>query len=234
MVKCSNGATIFRNNNITGATYPMAVPGLFSITGNSVNWGSTNDPNPYYYFFYNMKVSTLAGCVSDKATIVATTAAAPTITKVADSLSSSSLTGNQWYFNDAPIAGEVGQKTKLRQSGAYKVVVTDATGCTQSSNIINHVVTALPPEVVAKEIKLSVSPNPNNGKFNVHFEVKTKADLTVDLLTSSGQKVFTQSVPGFNGVYNREINIGKPSAAYYLLKIEHNKKTYTQKVIIID
>ncbi len=234
MVKCSNGATIFRNNNITGTTYPMAVPGLFSITGNSVNWGSTNDPNPYYYFFYNMKVSTLAGCVSDKATIVATTAAAPTITKVADSLSSSSLTGNQWYFNDAPIAGEVGQKTKLRQSGAYKVVVTDATGCTQTSNIINHVVTALPPEVVAKEIKLSVSPNPNNGKFNVHFEVKTKADLTVDLLTSSGQKVFTQSMPGFNGVYNREINIGKPSAAYYLLKIEHNKKTDTQKVIIID
>ena len=234
MVKCSNGATIFRNNNIVGSTYPMPVPGVFSITGNSVNWGSTNDPNPYYYFFYNMKVSTLAGCVSDKATIVATTVAAPTITKVVDSLVSSSATGNQWYFNDAPIAGEVGQKTKLRQTGAYKVVVTDATGCSQTSNIINHVVTALPPEVVAQEIKLSVSPNPNNGKFNVHFEVKTKADLTVDLLTASGQKVFTQSTPGFNGVYNKEINLGKPSSAYYLLKIEHNKKTYTQKVIIID
>ncbi|MEY4382194.1 MAG: hypothetical protein RJA92_1574, partial [Bacteroidota bacterium] len=234
MVKCSNGATIFRNNNIVGATYPQAVPGVFSITGNSVNWGSTNDPNPYYYFFYNMKVSTLAGCVSDKATIVATTVAAPTITKVVDSLVSSATSGNQWYFNDAPIAGEVGQKTKLRQTGAYKVVVTDATGCSQTSNIINHVVTALPPEVVAQEIKLSVSPNPNNGKFNVHFEVKTKADLTVDLLTASGQKVFTQTTPGFNGVYNKEINLGKPSSAYYLLKIEHNKKTYTQKVIIID
>jgi len=35
-------------------------------------------------------------------------------------------------------------------------------------------------------------------------------------------------------VYSKEINIGKPSSAYYLLKIEHNKKTYTQKVIIID
>jgi hypothetical protein len=234
MVTCSNGATIFRNNNIVGATYPIAVPGVFSITGNSVNWGSTNDPNPFYYFFYNMKIRTQAGCVSDKATIVATNVAAPTITKVADSLASSALSGNQWYFNDASIPGETGQKTKLRQSGAYKVVVTDATGCSQTSNIINHVVTALPPEVVAKEIKLSVSPNPNNGKFQLRFEVKNRAPLNIDILTASGQKVFTESTPNFNGAYNKEINIGKPSSAYYLLKVEHNKKTYTQKIIILD
>ena len=234
MVTCSNGATIFRNNNMVGATYPMPVPGVFSITGNSVNWGSTNDPNPFYYFFYNMKIRTQAGCVSDKATIVATNVVAPTITKVADSLASSAASGNQWFFNDAPIAGETGQKTKLRQSGAYKVVVTDATGCSQTSNIINHVVTALPPEVVAKEINLTVSPNPNNGKFQLRFEVKNRAPLNIDILTASGQKVFTESTPNFNGIYSREINIGKPSSAYYLLKIEHNKKTYTQKVIIID
>ena len=234
MVTCSNGATIFRNNNMVGATYPMPVPGVFSITGNSVNWGSTNDPNPFYYFFYNMKIRTQAGCVSDKATIVATNVVAPTITKVADSLASSATSGNQWFFNDAPIAGETGQKTKLRQSGAYKVVVTDATGCSQTSNIINHVVTALPPEVVAKEINLTVSPNPNNGKFQLRFEVKNRAPLNIDILTASGQKVFTESTPNFNGIYSREINIGKPSSAYYLLKIEHNKKTYTQKVIIID
>ena len=234
MVTCSNGATIFRNNNMVGATYPMPVPGVFSITGNSVNWGSTNDPNPFYYFFYNMKIRTQAGCVSDKATIVATNVVAPTITKVADSLASSATSGNQWFFNDAPIAGETGQKTKLRQSGAYKVVVTDATGCSQTSNIINHVVTALPPEVVAKEINLTVSPNPNNGKFQLRFEVKNRAPLNIDILTASGQKVFTESTPSFNGVYSKEINIGKTSSAYYLLKIEHNKKTYTQKVIIID
>jgi hypothetical protein len=234
IVTCSNGATIFRNNNIIGATYPMPVPGVFSITGNSVNWGSTNDPNPFYYFFYNMKIRTQAGCVSDKGTVVATNVVAPTISKVADSLVSSALSGNQWFFNDIPIAGETGQKTKLRQSGAYKVVVTDATGCAQSSNIINHVVTALPPEVVAKEINLTVSPNPNNGKFQLRFEVKNRAPLNIDILTASGQKVFTESTPNFNGVYSKEINIGKPSSAYYLLKIEHNKKTYTQKVIIID
>jgi hypothetical protein len=234
IVTCSNGATIFRNNNMIGATYPMAVPGVFSITGNSVNWGSTNDPNPFYYFFYNMKIRTQAGCVSDKATIVASNVVAPTITKVADSLASSATSGNQWFFNDIPIAGETGQKTKLRQSGAYKVVVTDANGCAQTSNIINHVVTALPPEVVAKEINLTVSPNPNNGKFQLRFEVKNRAPLNIDILTASGQKVFTESTPNFNGVYSKEINIGKPSSAYYLLKIEHNKKTYTQKVIIID
>ena len=234
IVTCSNGATIFRNNNMIGATYPMAVPGVFSITGNSVNWGSTNDPNPFYYFFYNMKIRTQAGCVSDKATIVASNVVAPTITKVADSLASSATSGNQWFFNDIPIAGETGQKTKLRQSGAYKVVVTDANGCAQTSNIINHVVTALPPEVVAKEINLTVSPNPNNGKFQLRFEVKNRAPLNIDILTASGQKVFTESTPNFNGVYSKEINIGKTSSAYYLLKIEHNKKTYTQKVIIID
>ncbi|NCT95241.1 MAG: S8 family serine peptidase [Chitinophagaceae bacterium] len=235
LVICNeNGATIFRNNNISGTTYPMSIPGVMSITGNSVNLtDATANVNPFYYFFYNLKVRTTAGCPSDKVEVLANTIPTPVVTQVGDSLVSSIATGNQWFLNDVGISGATGQKFKPTQSGTYKTIVTDVLGCQKTSNAMPVVITALAPEVVAQEIKLSVSPNPNKGLFNLSFEVKTKADLTIDMITESGQRIYSSSYPGFNGKFSKEIRLGTLASGYYVLKIQHNKKTYVQKVLVV-
>ncbi|HCL06866.1 MAG TPA: hypothetical protein DHW64_13325 [Chitinophagaceae bacterium] len=235
LVLCNeNGATIFRNKNITGTTYPISIANVMSITGNSVNINGTGDPNPFYYFFYDMKIRTGTSCPSDRVPIVLTDAPTPVVTKVGDSLVSS-VTGvsMQWYKDNVGINGATLAKYKPIESGVYKVVVVDALGCQKTSADLQVTITALPPEVIAREIKLSLSPNPNKGLFNLSFEVKEKADLTIELLNSAGQRVFNQSYPAFIGTFSKQMNVGNVNDGYYVLKILHNKKTYLQKVIII-
>ena len=236
IIECLNSqgridsATIFRNNGITGTTtYPMGIPNIMQITGNSVNTPGFTE-SQFYYFFYDMKVST-GGCVSDRAALIATLAVAPVITQQADSLVSNTTSGNQWFLNDTAINGANGKSFKPTKAGKYKVSNTDAFGCTQTSNTISFGVTATI-DVLAAEIKLNVSPNPNRGVFNLSFEVNTKADLSIDILSSSGQRVYTRSYPGFVGKFSKQIQVDNISSEFYLIKILHNKKTYLQKILV--
>ena len=232
-VECMSGpgrldsASIFRNNSIAGtATYPMSVPNIAAITGNSASGVEA----AYYYFFYDMRVNTGA-CISDRAPVVAITAPTPVISQVADSLVSSISAGNQWYKNDTAITNAVTNHFKPAKPGTYKVIVTDVFGCQKISNNIVITVTAVA-EVLAREIKLNVSPNPNNGIFNLSFEVNTKADLLIELISSSGQRVYNSTYPNFTGKFSKQISLSAVSSAFYVVKIQHNKKTYLQKILI--
>jgi len=228
----AGGATLFRNNGITGSTtYPMSIPNIISLTGNSVVNDATNQESQFYYFFYDIKINT-GSCVSDRVPVVAATIPAPVISQVADSLVSTIASGHQWYVNDTAINGANTNHYKPSRSGTYKVIVTDGFGCQKTSNNINVVITAIDPVVLAREIKLSVSPNPNNGLFNLSFEVSTKADLTIDMLSASGQRVYNSSYSSFSGKFSKQIRVNHVSSEFYVLKIQHNKKTYLQKILI--
>lgn len=232
IMECLSGATIFRNNGITGTTtYPMGFPNIASFTGNSAtDANNVSIESQYYYFFYDTKVNTGA-CPSDRISVVATTAAVPVISQQADSLVSSITTGNQWFLNDTAISGATNNHFKPTKSGKYKVIVSDGLGCSQTSNEIPYTVTATI-DIVAQEIKLKVSPNPNNGVFNLSFEVSTRADLSIDILSASGQRVYNSRYSNFSGKFSKQISIGRVSSEFYLLKIQHNKKTYVQKILI--
>jgi hypothetical protein len=234
IIRNSSSATIFRNNNISGSTYPIAIPNVMSITGNSVNVSGTGDPNPFYYFFYDMKIRTGSSCPSSRQEIVVSDAPTPVVTRQGDSLVIN-VPGisRQWFKDDVGIDGATNTSFKPIASGNYKVVTIDALGCQKTSAPIQFTVTSLPPEVVAREIKLSISPNPNKGLFNLSFEVKEKGDVSIELLNSAGQRIFNQSYLGFNGAFNKQMNVGNINNGQYILKIFHNKKTYLQKVIII-
>ncbi len=56
----------------TGGVYPQAIPGVFSITGNSFN------DNNYWYYFYQWVVS--SGCEGPRVPVVATVTPAPSVT----------------------------------------------------------------------------------------------------------------------------------------------------------
>jgi len=231
MVNCMNGASIYRNNNITTSPYPFSLPNVMSITNNYAT--STANPNAYqnfYYFFYDMRVNTI-GCVSNRTAVIATATPTPVITQVADSLVSSASTRNQWYINDSLIVDAINASYKPTRNGAYKTVTIDVTGCTKISNTINYVVTALA-DVLAREIKLTTYPNPSRGRFRINFEMTVKKDLSVEILNAKGQKVFAQNVPSFVGKYNQEVDLSNASSDFYVLKIQHNSKTYLQKILI--
>ncbi len=226
----TDSASIFRNNSITGtSTYPIGISNVASITGNSVNSGGFTE-SQFYYFYYDIRINT-GGCVSDRISVVASTVPTPVITRVADSLTST--IAGQWFLNDTAIAGAANKNSfKPTKPGNYKVTSTaDIFGCQKTSNVIAFTVTAIP-ELQAAEIKLKVSPNPNNGLFNLSFEVSSRADLSIEILSSSGQKVFTNTYSNFTGKFSKQIRVEHLSSAFYILQIQHNKKIYLQKILI--
>src|SRR4029077_18427680 len=176
---------------------------IVSITGNS----ATGQEQAFYYFFYDTKINTGA-CVSDRVPIVAAATAKPVITQQADSLVivGGASTGFQWYQDNVAITGATSNHYKPTKSASYKVVFTDAFGCQVTSDPVTFTVTATV-DVQAREINLLVSPNPNNGVFNLSFEVTTKADLTIDIMSASGQKVYNSTYPGFTGKFSKQIQV---------------------------
>ncbi len=226
----SDSASIFRNNGITtGTTYPIGASNIMTFTGNSAHNNGAVE-SQYYYFFYDMRINTGA-CISDRKAVTIAAAAVPVISQQADSLVSNIASGNQWYFNDTAIASATSNHYKPTKAGKYKVIVSDSLSCQQTSNVLVYAITAIA-EALADEIKLTVSPNPNNGIFNLSFEVNTKADLTIDILNSAGRKVYTSSIPDFTGKYSKQLSVDGSAADLYLVKIQHNKKTYVRKMIV--
>ena len=226
IVECNGTSSIFRNNSITSNPYPFNSAGnIFSITGNSA-FSATNASlyEQYYYFFYDMKLQ-LDNCPSaTRIPVVATTHAAPVISITGDILTSTPGLNYQWNLDGSPIAGATNQTDTAIVSGVYTVTSTDSVGCSQTSNAINYTGNGV----------LNVYPNPNTGQFTVQFVNSNAADdLNITIVNSIGQKVYqAETVPGFNGVYSKQLNLGNLSSGIYYLKALLGKKSFVHKIIV--
>ncbi len=235
IVECQNGANSFRNSNSSQLyNYPFSLPGVMSITGNSaVNVNDTTDATffkHYYYFFYNTSFR-LASCSSNRVPVVATTAVAPVITQSGNVLSSSFATGNQWYMNGSPVSGATNKDYTATASGVYSVLRTDSAGCSLASNQINFSVTATT-DPNDTPTGFSILPNPSRGEFTLRYTATTRSDMDIILTNSLGQQVYHSTLPAVSGSITKQIDPGELATGIYYLKVKHDKKTFTRKLVI--
>jgi hypothetical protein len=233
VIQCTEGASIFRNNNITANPYPSTVPGLLSITGNSATLAG--DPvyyQKFWYFFYDAAVRA-TGCPSNRVAITPTVLTAPVITIAGNVLSSNVATGNQWLLNGNPIAGATSQTYTATESGRYTSQLSNGS-CLLTSNEINFVATSVP-NIDPAAIGLIVAPNPAPaGKFKVQLETRTKSDLRISLINTVGQQVYDFIIPEFTGRLSKEITPGKLAPGIYYLQVMHDNKRYIRKVVVVE
>jgi hypothetical protein len=227
IIDCENGADIFRNNMIATNPYPVGIPGVFTITGNSALMSS--EPllyQKYYYFFYNM-ILQLNNCAGPRSTVIAKSSTAPVISITGNLLTSTPAVSYQWFLNGIALANETKQTDTAYLSGVYTVQATDSIGCTQSSNQITY-----SSGMGSGAIQLLVSPNPNNGQFQLQFQTATTDNVYVSLINTLGQKVYQASYPNFSGVFSQQINTQYLSSDVYYLQVLVGKNSYIQKIVI--
>ena len=234
--KCDS-ATLFRNNAASDPTYPLGPNKLISYTGNSVGASSGNFQN-YFYFFYNMQVST-GECLSAASLFNTSVSGKPVITQKGDSLISSIGSTYQWYMNDSLIQGALTQSYKPIRNAYYKVATKSIAGdCENISEnkliLVTDIVEANP-----KEISLKISSNDNvenlirGNSFYVQFSNIQSQRISLEIINSSGGKVFQQENL-MNQRAPQHITTESLNTGVYFVKIYANNKVYVQRVLITN
>ncbi|MFH2144386.1 MAG: T9SS type A sorting domain-containing protein, partial [Bacteroidota bacterium] len=217
------------NANIT-AIYLWDFDGATSApTGqgpHAVNWAADGIVNVSLAVTEN-------GCYSDTTIIPVTVnpaPAIPTINQGGNTLASSASTGNQWYFNGAPIGGATGQFYTATQSGFYQVEVTNVYGCTAISDMLNVTVVSI--EDITFENTFSLFPNPNSGEFTIVFTLAETQGVKIKITDVLGKTVYLKDLKQFSGEYINRINISDCVSGVYNLEIITKSFINTRKLII--
>ena len=225
-----NGCNLFVNSNIATNPYPISIPGVFSITGNSNKYatsGDTTGDRAYYFPLFDIGI-TLDECPGPRTAVTPSTAPAPVVTLAGNVLTSSADSGNQWYRNDTAISFANGQTDTIFLEGTYYTKVTDATtGCTSISNKVNFNNTS-----PSNPIGLTIGPNPNGGLFNLSFSVSTTDNTAVQIYDMLGQRVYDQELGSFTGGFSQQIDAYYLSNGIYVVRIIHGGSTYQSKIKI--
>lgn len=229
------GDTLFAaiNNGITNNPYPIGNAN-FQITGN--NNYTTAAPNRFQQFFYltyNLEIQGGIGCPSPgRNTVVATVEPAITAAQNGNILSIQNPPANstyQWYRNEVPVVGGNGPTLTIIEPGNYRADVS-GNNCTRSSNTINATVTALI-DLDNPQVGALIAPNPNNGSFEIAFQTNQTGLLQIELFTVQGQRLFSDSRPGFTGTYQRNMNLNLANGVYWV-KVKHGNRSWSQKMLI--
>jgi len=141
----------------------------------------------------------------------------PVITAIANVLTSSATTGNQWYLNGTLIAGATGQQFAAITSGSY-TVVTSVNGCTSSpSAAINLTVTAVP-TISTWNNEVTIFPNP---VLTDEVTIKIISSRRLILQISDIRGSLTKTLSLINGV--NTLSLSKLPPGVYLFLIRDTK-----------
>jgi hypothetical protein len=221
-----NTSTLYRNNaNVSG--YPFTLGDVFSITGNTASSTDTAYYKGFYYYFYNMKVKS-AGCPST--TRQAVQVVRPMITQTGETLSSNFSTGNQWYLNGTVVSGATSQTYAPKVSGTYKLLVTFASGCTDTS--ASYIFVLPPGTNGGNDISLAEYPVPANDVLHIVFTNSSANTLNMSLIDMSGKTVYASSQQIAAGNFSITIDVHDQPPGAYVLKLVLGKKVYANKIII--
>jgi len=153
----------------------------------------------------------------------------PVILQNGDTLISNALSGNQWYNSNGIIIGATNQTYIATSNDTYYDIVT-LSGCSSdTSNLINVVLTSIV-ELSAPD-GITIYPNP----FSAQAVLQTDAVLYNATLTVVN--VFGQIVAGIKNINGQTITLqrnGLPAGLYFVRLTDDNKQITTKKIIITD
>jgi len=86
-------------------------------------------------------------------------------------------------------------------------------------------------ELTASDVR--VFPNPNNGTFRLALDRMPQGAFTVEVLSMTGQKVFSQNVENAGNNFQLEVTLPEAASGLYLLNLHTEQGTIQKKVNIL-
>ncbi len=79
---------------------------------------------------------------------------------------------------------------------------------------------------------LKFSPNPNDGHFNLSFELPETTPAKIAVYSMEGRKVYSKKIRQPEGTFSEDIDISKSGSGTYFLQITQGDKAQTKKIVI--
>lgn len=148
----------------------------------------------------------------------------PIINQSGNTLTSSSATENQWYFNNTEIVNATDQTYIADSIGAYQVEVTNAYGCTSISAVYNF--TSVPSIYSGNAV--IIFPNPTKKYLNVSVS-SYKTPIFLELSDASSRIVLSKKIT--SAIDNVDLSIY--SNGIYFLRLYSLDKLFKFEKIIL-
>lgn len=79
---------------------------------------------------------------------------------------------------------------------------------------------------------LQFYPNPNDGRFDISFNLPNKGKTVVRVVDMAGKEVFQDKLGNFSGMYEKQIDISKNNKGVYFLQVEQGDKVMMKKIVV--
>ena len=145
----------------------------------------------------------------------------PVITLNDNELSCSVAYSYQWYLNGNLIAGATNQTYVFTQNGNYTVEIGSENSCTSMSEVFE--VSGTNSRMFESDNKISIYPNPSDGKFAIESNNTNFEFYVVNL---AGEVVYQAK-------NTKEADLSSLSNGMYYINFVTVEKTITEKIIII-
>jgi hypothetical protein len=200
--------------------------------GQTYSFGGQTLTNGGNYSYITLNA---AGCDSTVSLtlIIISPPSKPIITRVGDTLVSSSSTGNQWYYlTTGAISGATNKTYLPNQSlgGKYFVTVTKRGCATVSSDTIIYF------GLSNSSLKLSdwkVYPNPANEQLNITCSFEETGETSLEIYSMDGRKLRSIQYGSLGDQWSASLEVSDLPAGLYLLRLQHGDKTAEAKISIL-
>lgn len=221
------GTQDYSVSNSPGVTYTWSLSGggVMSGSGNkiTVDWTASGK----YTLTVVPATSICTGTPLTMNITVREAPAKPVITHEGGKLSSSSITGNQWFRDGFPIEGATIQTYEATVAGTYALQVSNECGQSEMSELYQYLPdTTGVPEELNKRIRLY--PNPADDFITVELPEGLESHF-IYLYDVSGKEKKAIAVSKLQKIV---INVQNLSKGSYTLRIETSKGAIVRKVVV--
>jgi hypothetical protein len=136
----------------------------------------------------------------------------------------SNKTGSHEMKIDINVDDENGKETK--KVIIISTVVSDEKSSKKASKTNSSM------KKVLEVDNLKFSPNPNDGKFDLSFNLDKKKPVIIKVIDLQGKEVYTETISNFDGQYFKSIDISDNKKGVYILGIKQGNKLKSSKMII--
>lgn len=186
---------------------------------------------PTYGTTYTVTATDAAGCSSTQTRAVNVYPPLLTPTIIVNGFTlTSSVTSQfyQWYLNGVAIAGATSQTYQATSVGMYTVIISNTLGCSSEESqpvLVNGIAEAAPRFFF-------IQPNPNNGLFELLFDVENNDDYVLSIYSADGKRVYEEQLTNFTGRYREMIDLTTTGSGTYMIRLT-GKQSQTVRQLVV-